>query len=108
MCFVLVFNQVLYVATVRKYDEIPLLILHILIGGLIHSSCIFPNKSTEGGREKVGKAERKKQRPHWKTKNSSEYSSFMEFILLFIPCVKIKRSSPAPQSISGQNEFDSF
>lgn len=108
MCSVLVFNQVLYVATVKKYYKIPLLIRRILIGGLIYSGCFIPNKNTGGGREKVGKAERKKQRPHWKMKNSSEYSSFMEFILHFIPCVKIKYSSPAPQSISGQNGFDSF
>lgn len=108
MCCVLVFNQVLYVATLKKYDEIPLLILHILIGGLIYSHCLFLNKSTGGGREEVGKAERKKQRPCWKTKNSSEYSSFMELILHFFPCVKTKCSSPVPQSISGQNGFDSF
>lgn len=57
MCCVLVFNQVLYVATLKKYDEIPLLILHILIGGLIYSRCPFLNKSTGGGREEVGKAE---------------------------------------------------
>lgn len=101
MSSVFVFNQVLYVATVKKYDKIPLLILHILIGGLIYSRCVFLNKSTGGGQEEVGKAERKKQRPRWKTKSSSEYSSFTELILHFIPCVKTKCSSPVPQSISG-------
>lgn len=108
MYCVLVFNHVLYVAVVKKYDKIPPLMLHILIGGLIYSRCVFLNKSTGGGREKVGKAERKKQRPLRKTKNSSEYSSFMDLILHFIPCVKTKCSSPVPQSISGQNGFGSF
>lgn len=64
MCHVLVFNQVLYVATVRKYDKISPLIFHILAGGLIYSCCVFLNKSTGGGQEEVGKAERKRQRPY--------------------------------------------
>lgn len=76
MCHVLVFNQFLYVATVKKYDKIPLLICHILAGGLIYSCFVFLNKSTGGGQEEVGKAKRKKQRPCWKKKNPSEYSSF--------------------------------
>lgn len=49
MCNVLVFNQVLYVATVKKYAEIPPLILGILIGGLIYSGCVFLDKNTQGG-----------------------------------------------------------
>lgn len=64
MCHVLVFNQVLYVARVRKYDKISPLIFHILAGGLIYSCYVFLNKSTGGGQEEVGKAERKKQRPY--------------------------------------------
>ena len=46
-------------AAVKKYDKIPSLILHILIGGLIYSCCVFLNKSTGGGQEEVGKTQEK-------------------------------------------------
>lgn len=59
MCHVLVFIQVLYVATVKKYDKVPLLIFHILAGGLIYSCCVFLNKSMtrRGGKSREEKAE---------------------------------------------------
>lgn len=60
MCHVLVFNQVLYAATVKKYDKFPLLIVHILAGNLIYSCFGFLNKSIEGGDEKRWEKQREK------------------------------------------------